>query len=84
LKAISSLLTSGIQSESEPIPFELRTEIWEVLQKLVVDPEPTPDTEAEYMRCKMGPVEISLNAERPKAMHAVMTYALWVKRNNGS
>jgi hypothetical protein len=81
LKAISSLLTVGIQSGSNPIPFGLRAELWAVLQKLLSDQEPTEETENEYVRHKMDPVEISLNAERPKAMHAVMTYALWVKRN---
>jgi hypothetical protein len=81
LKAISSLLTLGLQSESHPIPFELRSEIWDVLQKLVADPEPTTDTEAEYVQHKMNSMEISINTERPKAMHAVMTYAFWVKRN---
>lgn len=81
LRAMSSLLTVGIQSGSNPIPFELRIEVWSVLQQLVADQEPTTETEAEYVRCKMDPVEISLNAERPKAMHAVMTYAIWVKRN---
>ena len=81
LKAISSLLTVGLQSESNPTPFERRTELWAVIEKLAADQEPTVEDEAEYVRCKMAPVEISLNAGRPKAMHAAMTYALWVKRN---
>lgn len=81
LRAISSLLIAGLQSKSNPIPFALRSEIWNVIQQLVADPEPTKDTEAEYVRSNMDPVEISLNAERPKAMHAVLTHALWVKSN---
>jgi hypothetical protein len=80
-KAISSLFALALQSVSNPIPFGLRNEMWEVLQRLATDSEPTPESEAEYARCKMDPVAISLNAERPKAIHAVMTYALWVKRN---
>jgi hypothetical protein len=81
LKAISSLLTLGLQSQSNPIPFELRIDVWDVLRRLVEDPEPTAENEAEYARSKMDGVAISLNAERPKAMHGVITYALWVKRN---
>lgn len=82
LKAISALLTTGF--ESNEIPSHLRQEVWPVLQRLAADTEPTPEGEAEYLACKMDPVAISLNSERPKAIRAVIAYAVWVKRNFGT
>lgn len=81
LKAISSLLIVGIESKTNPVPFELRAELWPILEKLVEDPEPSEKSEAEYRDRKTDSIEISLNTERPKAMQAVLTYAVWVKRH---
>ena len=81
LKAISGLLTAGLESNSNQIPSRFRADVWGVLQKLAADPEPTPEDESEHVACKMDPVTISLNAERPRAIRAVIAYALWVKRN---
>jgi hypothetical protein len=81
LRAISSLLIMGIESKTNPIPFELRGELWVVLEELVEDQEPSEKFEAEYLARDADAIELSLNTERPKAMQAVLAYAFWVRRN---
>jgi hypothetical protein len=81
LRAISSLLIMGIESKTNPIPFDLRGELWAVLKELVEDPEPSEKFEAEYLARDTDAIELSLNTERPKAMQAVLAYAFWVRRN---
>ncbi len=71
----------GLESKTNPIPFELRAELSPILEKLVEDPEPSEKSEAEYRGRGTDAIEISLNTERPKAMLAVLTHAVWVKRN---
>ena len=81
LRAISSLLIMGIESKTNPIPFELRNDLWAVLEELVEDPEPSEKFEAEYLARDTDAIELSLNAERPKAIQAVLAYAFWVRGN---
>jgi hypothetical protein len=80
-KAIGSLLLLGLQSKSNAIPFELREQVRSVLEGLASNPEPTKETEAEYLRLKNDPMTMALNTERPKAISAVIAYALWAKQN---
>jgi hypothetical protein len=80
LRAISSLLIMGIESKTNPIPFEHRADLWAVLEELVEDPEPSEKFEAEYLARDTDTIELSLNTERPKAMQAVLAYAFWVRR----
>src|SRR5262249_30604797 len=49
LKAISRLLIIGIESKTNPVPFELRAELWPILERLVEDPEPSEKSEREYL-----------------------------------
>ena len=43
--AISRLLTEGFSSEENPIPFELREQVWSGIVVGTLDPEPTPEQE---------------------------------------
>jgi len=81
LRAISSLLIMGIESKTNPIPFDLRGDLWAVLEELVEDPEPSEKFEAEYLARDTDAIELSLNTERPKAMQAVLAYAFWVRKH---
>jgi hypothetical protein len=78
-KRIASLLEKGVQGDS--IPFELRQQVWSVLKSLTEDPEPTPEYEAKYGGDNMDPLTLSINTVRGEAMHAVVRYALWVRRH---
>lgn len=80
-KEIADLLNKGFSDSPASIPFELREKVWDILQPLTEDPEPTPEYEEKYGGPNMDPVNLSINTTRGKAMHAVISYALWVRRH---
>lgn len=80
-RAIASLLSSGFELGTAEMPFSLRTASWEVLNPLTDDPDPTPGYEARYGGSNMDPATLSINTTRGEAMHAVVRYALWVRRH---
>jgi hypothetical protein len=52
-----------------------------VLRSITDDPEPTPEYEARYGGSNTDPATLSINTTRGEAMHAVVRYALWVRRH---
>ena len=76
----ASLLQQGVADRDNRIPFELREAVWSVLEPLTCDPNPSPGYEAAHGYASMDPFTVSLNVNRGKAMHAVMAYALWCRR----
>ncbi len=77
----ASLIREGVADRDNRIPFELRQSVWSVLESLTRDPHPTPadeTTAAGYS--SMDPYTQSINTNRGKAMHAVVAYALWCRR----
>ena len=77
-KEIAHLLETGFKKAEIEIPFELRNEIWTILEPLTNDPEPTQEYETES---SMEPATLSINTVRGQAIHAVIQYALWCRRN---
>ena len=80
-KAIASLLSKGFEDGVSKIPYSFRSAAWEVLEPLTEDPEPTPAYEAQYGSPNLDPATVSINTVRGEAMHAVVRYALWVRRH---
>lgn len=80
-KAIAGLLSMGFQEIPGSIPAALRSRIWSLLLPLTEDPELSVDYEEEYGGSNRDPLTISINTVRGEAMHAVIRYALWVRRN---
>lgn len=79
----AELLRDGLLRLGE-VPFELRQEVWEVLQRLSFDPEPTVAQEEAQMsagRPHATPNHVSINSVRGVALHGIVAYALWVRRN---
>lgn len=74
---VASLIEQGVADRDNRIPFELRHAVWGVLEPLTGDPHPSPGDEANDT---MDPLTRSINTNRGKAMHAVMAYALWCRR----
>ena len=79
-KAIADLLSSGFKSRTIIIPYALRSSSWSILRPLTEDPDPTPEHEAQYGPPNMDPATLSINTVRGEAMHAVIQYALWLRR----
>jgi hypothetical protein len=75
-----SLLLVGFKSKPTEIPIEFRNYCWQMLRPLTDHPEPTAEYEAQYGGQNMDPAMMSLNTVRGEAMHAVVQYALWVRR----
>ena len=80
-KTIAELLHEGFREREGMIPFEFRPLVWEILYQLAEDPDPTPEHEARYGGSNMDPITLSINTTRGCAMHAVIQYALWVRRH---
>lgn len=80
-KTIADLLSVGFEMDAAEIPFDLRTAAWEVLRPLTDDPDPTLEDEARYGGSNMDPATLSINTARGLAMHAVVRYAMWVRRH---
>ncbi len=74
-KSIARLLSTGFNSDV--LPFDLRTEAWEVVRSLTDDIDPRPEDESN----SIDPDTFSINTTRGEAMHGVVGYALWVHRN---
>jgi len=79
--SIQSLLEEGLKSGDAGIPFDLRRAVWEILLPLTDDPDPTPERERGST---MDPLTLSLNTIRGEAMHGLVRYALWCKRDTES
>lgn len=80
-KAIADLLSAGFEDGQGTIPIDLRDKVWSILKPLTDDPDPTREHEEKYGGTNMDPATLSLNTTRGKAMHAVIRYALWVRRH---
>ena len=76
--AIARLVSEALQGEHAS--FDQRRIVWEILAPLTADPDPTPEHEAKYGGSNMDPSTLSINTTRGEAMHAVIRYASWVRR----
>lgn len=80
-KAIADLLFAGFEDGQGTIPIDLRDKVWSILKPLTDDPDPTREHEDKYGGTNMDPASLSINTTRGEAMHAVIRYALWVRRH---
>ncbi|TKJ41197.1 hypothetical protein CEE37_05900 [candidate division LCP-89 bacterium B3_LCP] len=77
-KSTAQFLGAGFNDGPGCIPFDKREVVWEILEKITKDTDPTPDVESNW---SSGPSSLSINSTRGEAMHSVIRYALWVARN---
>jgi hypothetical protein len=61
------------------LPIEFADRVWDALDVLSWDPDPTPEHEERYGGSNMDPLMLSINTVRGQAMHAVIQYATWRK-----
>lgn len=66
------------------IPFQARDRVWEILERLSRDIDPTPEREAKKNGSNYDFATISINATRGQAMHAIVRYVLWVRKNTSA
>lgn len=77
---IIGLISQGLSLRTHGIPYDMRAIVWDVLEPLSTDPEPTVEYESTYGGSNMDPTSLSINTIRGKAIHAVILYAIWVIR----
>jgi hypothetical protein len=79
-KTIAGFLQLALQKKT--IPISKRKQVWDILFPITNDSNPSPKDEPdETPENSMGPETISINTARGQAMHAVIHYALWVRRH---
>ncbi len=76
-KTIAGLLGAGLEEGPSMIPFDLRSQVWKILEILTNDPDPTPEDEATDK--PIDPAHVAINSTRGEAMQVVVRYALWVR-----
>jgi hypothetical protein len=64
----------------ESMPKELADRVWAVLEPMSWDDEPSLGYEKRYGGSNMDPLTLSLNTVRGQAMHAVIEFAVWKKK----
>jgi hypothetical protein len=79
-REIASLLRAGLTDKESRIPFDRRERVWKIIERLTTDPNPSPQHEARYGGDNMDPFTLSINTNRGTALHAVVEYALWCRR----
>jgi hypothetical protein len=78
--SIADLLEDAVQRESSALHLETRDRVWSILELLMKDPDPSPEHEIQFGGSNMDPSTMALNSVRGKALHSVIRYAFWVKR----
>lgn len=79
--AVADLVSEGLVDRPSQIPVDLRKTVWAILSVLSRDADPAPEREGVPPWAATEPAEISLNCVRGVALHAVIRYALWVRRS---
>ena len=78
--AIASLIDEGLSSDICPIPFNLRHQVWQIIEILLGNADPTNEREAQS-RENQDYFSLSINSVRGQAMHCAIKYGLWCMRN---
>ncbi len=83
-RIILRLLLEGFQEGSTEIPIDLRSKVWITLRPLTEDSEPTSEDEKRLTNPHTDPSTLAINSVRGDAMHAVVRYAIWVRKHKRS
>jgi len=82
--ALAHFIETALAQTEVPIPFEARDTVWRILERLSRDIEPTPEREAKKNGSNYGFATLSINSTRGQTMHAIVHYALWVRKNTSA
>lgn len=81
-KEIGGLLSDGLAKNS--LKVEDKEKVWQILQVLVEDPDPSPERESGYTGQKHFPGMLALNTVRGLALDAVVQFGLWTQLDGGN
>lgn len=76
---LAMLINKGIASDETTFPQDHADSVHDILQVLLTDPDPEPerDQPGEGMAGHGDPVQVAINAVRPMALNAFITYTWW-------
>ena len=78
-KAIAALIEDGVRTQSDVrIPPEERDRVWEIIEAIAADPNPTEADEDRDGGSNMDPATVALNTTRPTGIRAAIAYAIWL------
>ena len=78
-RAVAWLLSSGLSDRPNRIPFALRKDTRQILERLTKEPDPSVAQDSTRGQ-DLDPSFLSHNSNRGAAMNAVVEYALWCRR----
>jgi len=81
---IAHLIEGGLDPGAGEIPATERERVWEIIQILTEDADPTPGSEARFGSPNMDPLTHSINTTRGVALHAAISFGWWLRRNEGA
>jgi hypothetical protein len=80
-RTLTDIILNGLKENPAEIPLKLREAVWDVLEELAKDPDPSPGNEERHDRIVGDGANIAINTVRGRAIDAVLDYALWVRRH---
>jgi hypothetical protein len=79
-QSVAQLLHNGMANEQSGLSLELRSEVWQVLEILLKDPDPSaPDVDESNI--DNDSLSLSINSVRGWATHALFRYMWWVHKD---
>lgn len=76
---IARFVDALLSGELAKLSLAERASVWEVVERLTHDPNPTLADEARDAKSNMDPFSLSLNTVRGEAVHAVFSFIRWVR-----
>lgn len=80
-QSIARLIECALEDREGSIEYGRRQQLWDVLSVLTADADPTPEYEDKQGASNMQQTTLAMNSVRGIAMHAVLLYAIWVRRH---
>jgi hypothetical protein len=80
-RTLADLIGLGLAAdwnEDGAIPYAERDRLWDLIERLAEDPNPSPAYEERYGGTNMDPHSLAINTTRPEAIDAAIRYALWL------
>ena len=77
-QSIARFVTTGLTDPESQIDIDLRESVWQILQELLVDPDPPTESDPADDN---DPLTTSINTVRGLAAHALFRFAWWIHRS---
>jgi hypothetical protein len=75
-------LQKAFDDTTNPLPISLKAIVWQILEPVTKDPDPTDEREAQYLSDRNDYYQHCINTTRGTALETVVQYSLWVRRRN--